>query len=165
MECNQDFSTRNLHLCIGMTLVYSMLALAIGFASDLYKVQLLDVSKFWFLPITLLLFPSIPEELFFRGLLIPRNAAELPWQRSAAYVVFSAFAFTLWHPLNALTVNPTAQPFFCNVYFLIICFLLGLTCGASYLASRSIWVPVIIHWLTVIVWVFALGGRNLVLES
>lgn len=150
--------------CLGIALVYGVAALAIGFASGIYTLELLDISKFWFLPLTLLLFPSIPEEFFFRGLLIPRNVLELPWQRSVSYVIFSAFAFTIWHPLNALTVNPTAQQFFLDPYFLTIVFLLGITCGVSYLLSRSIWVPVLIHWLTVVIWVLFLGGRNLVLE-
>lgn len=150
--------------CLGIALVYGVAALAIGFASGIYTLQLLDIGKFWFLPLTLLLFPSIPEEFFFRGLLIPRNGSELPWQRSVAYVIFSAFAFTIWHPLNALTINPTAQQYFFDPYFLTIVFLLGVACGVSYLLSRSIWVPVLIHWLTVVVWVLLLGGRNLVLE-
>ena len=157
--------TANVPECLRIVLAYSVAALAIGFGSGIYTVQMLDVQKFWYLPLTLLLFPSIPEEFFFRGLLIPRNAAHLPWQRSVSYVVFSAFAFTIWHPLNALTVNPSAQAFFLNPFFLVIVFLLGLACGYCYLLSRSIWVPVLIHWLTVVVWVLFLGGRNLVLES
>jgi len=156
---------RNVTKCLLITVAYSAAALVIGSASGLYQVQFLDLQQFWFLPLTLILFPAIPEEFFFRGFLIPRNAAELPWQRSAAYVIFSAFAFTVWHPLNALTINPTAQPFFLNAYFLAIVFLLGLACSISYVLSRSIWVPVLIHWLTVVVWVTSLGGRNLVLES
>ncbi len=157
--------TRNATKCLLITAAYSVAALAIGFATGLYHFQFLDLQKFWFLPVTLILFPAIPEEFFFRGLLIPRNAADLSWQRSAAYVIFSAFAFTVWHPLNALTINPSAQPFFLNPFFLAIVFLLGLACSVSYLLSRSIWVPVFIHWLTVVVWVTSLGGRNLVLES
>lgn len=156
--------TRNITQCVIITVAYSLAALLIGFPTGLYQVQFLDLQKFWFLPLTLILFPAIPEEFFFRGLLIPRNAAELSWQRSAAYIIFSAFAFTVWHPLNALTINPTAQPFFLNPFFLLIVFLLGLACSTSYVLSRSIWVPVIIHWLTVVVWVTSLGGRNLVIE-
>jgi predicted Abi (CAAX) family protease len=148
----------------GIAVAYSLAALAIGFATDIYSVQFLDIQKFWFLPLTLLIFPSIPEEFFFRGMLIPRNALELPWQRTTAYVLFSAIAFTLWHPLNALTLNTTAQPFFLNIYFLMIVFLLGIACSLSYVLSRSIWAPVLIHWSTVLVWVLCLGGRNLVLE-
>jgi len=70
----------------------------------------------------------------------------------------------VWHPLNALTFNTAANPLFLDPAFLIIVTLLGLTCGYSYALSRSLWVPIIIHWATVTVWVLFLGGRNLVLE-
>ncbi len=40
-------------------IAYSVAALGIGFATGIYSVQLLDFAKFWFLPLTLLLFPSI----------------------------------------------------------------------------------------------------------
>jgi predicted Abi (CAAX) family protease len=30
--------------------------------------------------------------------------------------------------------------------------------------SRCLWMPIIIHWLTVVVWVIFLGGRNKLLE-
>jgi uncharacterized protein len=145
-------------------LMYAAIALSIGFASGVYSVQLLDIEKFWFLPVTLLLFPSIPEELFFRGLLIPRDCQG--WnRRTAFYIILSATAFTLWHPLNAMTINPTAQPFFLDLAFLVIVLLLGVTCALSYILSKSFWVPVGIHWLTVVIWVILLGGRNLVLEG
>ena len=73
-------------------------------------------------------------------------------------------AFTAWHPLNAWLLNPGGRTFFYDPWFLAIVFLLGLTCGATYVASRSLWVPVVIHWATVLIWVFFLGGRNLVKE-
>ncbi|MCW5214835.1 CPBP family intramembrane metalloprotease, partial [Desulfobulbus sp. US5] len=78
--------------------------------------------------------------------------------------LLSAILFTLWHPLNALTVNPGAQALFCDPYFLVIVFCLGIVCSLTYILSRSLWVPIIIHWLTVVVWVIFLGGRNLLLK-
>ena len=70
----------------------------------------------------------------------------------------------MWHPLNAVTVNRSAIPVFLDPAFLVIVAALGLTCGYSYVVSQSIWVPIFIHWATVVVWVLFLGGRNLVLE-
>jgi predicted Abi (CAAX) family protease len=70
----------------------------------------------------------------------------------------------VWHPFNALVFNPTAIPLFLDPWFLVIVGAMGVTCGYAYVVSRSIWVPVIIHWAAVTVWVLALGGRNLVLE-
>jgi len=80
------------------------------------------------------------------------------------FTLLSATLFTLWHPLNALTINPGAEALFCNPGFLLIVFCLGGVCSLSYIASRSLWVPIIIHWLTVVVWVLFLGGRNLLLQ-
>ena len=61
--------------------------------------------------------------------------------------------------------NPVSAVFFHNPYFLIIVTLLGITCSIAYIYSKSLWVPVIIHWLTVLIWVLLLGGRNLILDA
>ncbi len=156
---------KNAGVWLAIAAVYGVAALTIGFSFGIYQLQPLDLIKFWFLPLTLLLFPCVPEEFFFRAMLLPRDLAAGSWQRTSGYVLLSAVMFTLWHPLNALTVNPTAQPFFLNVPFLVIVFLLGITCSLSYILSRSFWVPLAIHWSTVVVWVLFLGGRNLVLEQ
>ena len=72
--------------------------------------------------------------------------------------------FVAWHPLNAATINPSAPTIFFDPAFLAITAVLGITCGYGYVVSKSLWVPVLIHWATVVAWVFFLGGRNLVLE-
>jgi uncharacterized protein len=156
---------RKANIWIPAVVVYSIIAMAIGFGLQLYEFKPLAIQKFWYLPVTLIIFPSFLEEFFFRGLLIPRDALDKGWKHAIGWIVASSLAFTLWHPLNALTINPSAQPFFLNVPFLIIVFCLGIVCGIGYVASRSLWTAVFIHWLTVVVWVFFLGGRNLVLES
>lgn len=97
-------------------------------------------------------------------MLVPRDLLAYPVNRQVKILVMDAAVFVLWHPINALTINPTARGVFLDPVFLLIVFVLGLVAGVGYAASRSIWVPVIMHWLTVIVWVMLLGGRNLVLE-
>ncbi len=144
--------------------LYGSAALGIGIATNLFQLQFLDLRRFWFLPITLLVFPCLLEELFFRGVLINRDVLDKGHKQALMQIGFSALAFTLWHPLNAWTINKSAQPFFFNPWFLIIVFLLGLICGYSYVRSRSLWTPILIHWLTVLIWVIGLGGRNLVLQ-
>lgn len=145
-------------------ILYAIAALGIGFASGLYSFKPLDLTHFWFLPITLFVFPCFLEEIVFRGLLIQRDVLDRNPKQAIFQIGFSSFVFTLWHPLNALTINRSAQSFFLNPWFLLITFLLGLTCGYAYARSRSIWSPILIHWLTVLVWVFFLGGRNLILK-
>ena len=113
------------------------------------------------LPFVLLVFPTLPEEIVFRGLLMPRAAAGR--RRAAIAVGLSTGAFVLWHPLNAWLFNPGARGLFYDPCFLALVAGLGIACGTGYAATRSLWVPVLMHWMTVVVWVGLFGGRNLML--
>lgn len=144
--------------------VYVLLALGIGHYSGLFEPVFLKSKMVFILPVTLFVFPSFLEEAFFRGILIPNDAKNHSKKRIWFYLVMSTVLFILWHPVNALTFNTFAIPLFLNPYFLLLCALLGITCGISYIVSRSLWIPIIIHWLTVVVWVVFLGGRNMILE-
>jgi predicted Abi (CAAX) family protease len=144
--------------------VYVCASLAIGSYAGLFSVGIIDHRMSVVLPFSLFVFPSLLEEAFFRGILIPNNAATRSKSRIAAYIAVSTAAFVLWHPANALTINTTAATLFLNPAFLLIVALLGITCSVSYVLSRSLWTPIIIHWLTVVVWVIFLGGRNKILE-
>lgn len=114
--------------------------------------------------VTLFVFPSLLEEAFFRGILIPRDTVERGATRSILAIGWSTLWFVAWHPFNAVTINPSAPALFLDPAFLLTSAVLGITCGYAYVVSKSLWVPVLIHWATVVVWVFFLGGRNLVLE-
>jgi predicted Abi (CAAX) family protease len=142
---------------------FALIATLYGFLSGLFQLQFIQSKLVFILPLTLFVFPSLLEEIFFRGILIPNNTKERSRAAVFAYIVLSTMLFVLWHPLNALTINQEAQGFFLDVRFLLITVLLGLICGYAYVQSRSIWVSTIIHWMTVLVWVFFFGGRNLVL--
>jgi len=144
--------------------VYVCASLIIGFHAGLFSVGIIDHPMSVVLPFSLFVFPSLLEEAFFRGVIIPNNAFTRSKNRIAAYITISTAAFVLWHPVNALTINTTAAELFLNPVFLLIVALLGITCSVSYILSRSLWTPIIIHWLTVAVWVFFLGGRNILLE-
>lgn len=144
--------------------VFAVLAVSVGFGAGLLSFGWLDSPIAPLLPILLFVFPSLLEEAFFRGVLIPRNILESGRLKTAWSVLISALVFVAWHPFNALTFNPTAIPLFLNPWFLVIVGAMGVTCGYAYVLSGSIWVPVIIHWAAVAVWVLFLGGRNLVLE-
>lgn len=143
---------------------FAIVSVTVGFASGLLKVEWLDSNIAPLLPIALFVFPSLLEEVFFRGVLIPRNILESGFARAAGAVAMSTLVFVAWHPFNALAFNHSAIPLFLDPWFLVLVSALGITCGFGYVVSRSIWVPVIIHWATVSVWVVFLGGRNLVLQ-
>jgi uncharacterized protein len=140
------------------------LAIPIGFGSGLLAPEISKGKLFLFLPFTLLIFPSLLEEAFFRGLLIPRNTRDRGTRQVLFYSLLSSVLFVAWHPLNALTINPGAREIFLDPWFLLITFFLGLSCSLGYIYTRSLWVPVLMHWWTVLVWVLFLGGRNLLLE-
>jgi predicted Abi (CAAX) family protease len=106
---------------------------------------------------------SGPFEGLGAGALV-RDHSDSGRAKAAWSVAISTLVFVAWHPFNALAFNPTAVPLFLNPWFLVIVGAMGVTCGYAYVLSRSVWVPVIIHWAAVTVWVLFLGGRNLVLE-
>ncbi len=144
--------------------IFGLFALGIGFSSGLFDYGLLEGKIVFFLPFTLLVFPSFIEEVFFRGLLIPNDARLRGGRKILIYLLSSTSFFVLWHPIAALVINPAARTFFLNPCFLLIAALLGSACGISYVLSRSLWVPIIMHWLTVVAWVIFLGGRNMILD-
>ena len=143
---------------------YAAIALAIGFGAGWLRVELISAKLALLLFFTLFIFPSLLEEAFFRGILIPRNILEWGSVRATLAIAWSTLFFVAWHPINAATINPSAPVIFFDPTFLAVAAALGVTCGYSYVVSKSLWVPVLIHWATVVVWVFFLGGRNLVLE-
>lgn len=155
---------RNFPAWAGILIVFGIIALTLGFACDLFTVRILDIQKFWYIPALLILFPSIPEELLFRGLMISRDSLDGPRKYTAAQVFLSSAVFTASRPLFELTFGSHAQPYFLSPYFLSIVFLLGVVCSLGYILSRSIWVPIFMHWLTAFIWVMLLGGGDLILS-
>ncbi|MHC4631059.1 MAG: CPBP family glutamic-type intramembrane protease [Planctomycetota bacterium] len=103
-----------------LVLIYVFVVLAIGFYSGLFSVKVIDYPMSILLPFSLFIFPSLLEEVFFRGVLIPNNAINHGEKRIVTYIVVSTTAFALWHPLNALTINRTAATVFLNPSFLLI---------------------------------------------
>ncbi len=155
---------RALRFTTAVTSVYGLIATFIGINSNLFKFSTIESGITFFLPLALFIFPSFLEESFFRGVLIPNNTKEKGLKSVILISLLSSILFVVWHPLNALTINTSAQVMFLNPSFLIVVFCLGLACSLSYIYSKSLWAPVMIHWLTVVIWVFFLGGRNLILE-
>ncbi|MFB2837851.1 type II CAAX prenyl endopeptidase Rce1 family protein [Floridanema evergladense] len=70
----------------------------------------------------------------------------------------SLVLFIIYHPMNAVTFFPAGRKTFFNPIFLLLAAVLGIVCSVVYLQSGSLWLPVIIHWLVVVVWLVFLGG-------
>jgi len=141
--------------------IYCAAALVIGLFSGVLNPGFSNYHNVWLLPFTMLVFPSFLEELFFRGLLLPLDLRQRKPSQQVLFLLGSSLVFVLWHPLNAGLWNTTAQVYFFNPFFLLIVALLGLSCGFLYVYTRSLWVAVLVHWFTILAWVFLFGGHNM----
>lgn len=144
--------------------VYAATALAIGLGSGLLRWEPMLTAWAPVMLLVLLVFPSLLEEGLFRGLLIPRNIRESGLLWTGLAIAWSTILYVLWHPLNALITEIEHRRLFLDPAFLTIVALLGITCGHNYVVSKSLWGPILIHWMTVVVWVFLFGGHNTLLD-
>ena len=147
-------------------LLYMTVALPIGFCSGFFQIEIFK-ANIWVmivLPISLFFIPSLFEEMVFRGFLLPHKERKVPTIRLWFYAAFGIVVFVAWHPINAMTINHSAYAIFTNPLFLSLAALMAIACTITYIKTGSLWVPIAIHWLTVVVWVFFLSGRNFVLN-
>lgn len=139
---------------------YAMVALAIGFGSGWLEVKVLPLPRDRALKLAagLLLLPAVVEELVFRVLLLPRPSQTSDLTTWLVWGTVSLVLFVLYHPLNALTLFPAARQLFADLLFLLLAAGLGFVCSVAYWLSGSLWTPVAIHWIVVVVWLLFLGG-------
>ena len=109
----------------------------------------------------ILLQPALFEEVVFRGLLLPRDVRRMSPSRVAAIAGAGLAVYVASHPLNAWLFRPDVLGLFASPVYLVLASLLGLACTSAYFISRSIWPPVAMHWLTVVTWIWFLGGQAL----
>lgn len=147
-------------------LMYMAVALPLGFCSGFFTIQVLktDIWVMIALPLSLFFIPSLFEEIVFRGFLLPHKERAVSIIHVLFYAAFSIVIFIAWHPINAMTINRPAFALFTDPVFLSLAALMAIACTITYLKTGSLWVPIVIHWLTVVVWVFLLSGRNFLLD-
>lgn len=145
---------------VALLLVFAIVALPIGFLGKFLQVEVLSASWTTIVGIlaTALLMPAVTEELFFRVLLLPRSTENVSASALWLWGCISLVLFIAYHPLNALSFFPRGLKTFFNWIFLLLAALLGIVCTLAYLQSGSLWTPVVIHWLVVVVWLILLGG-------
>ncbi len=105
--------------------------------------------------------PAMFEEVVFRGLLLPRHPRSTRTARLAFTALVALVLYVASHPLNAILFRPSARGVFESPAYLAMVALLGAACTAAYWASKSLWPPIAMHWLTVVVWLWFLGGQAL----
>jgi len=149
---------------LACALVYALflfVAATIGLASGLLRVDVAHAGVDDAIRMAALLFiqPALFEEVIFRGLLLPRDVRSMSRSHAAVVAGLALAVYVASHPLNAWLFRPQVLALFSSHAYLVLTSLLGLTCTATYWISRSIWPSVVIHWLTVVVWIELLGGR------
>jgi predicted Abi (CAAX) family protease len=138
------------------------LGLAMGLRSRLVRPELMEESvvTYLLLPGLLAVTPGLTEELIFRGLLLPHPREPVATPGRLLALAGSLIAFVLWHPFNGRVTPRTGRHIFSDRRFLFQTAVLGGACAAVYMRGGSIWPPAVMHWLTVTVWILALGGRR-----
>lgn len=142
--------------------IYGYMALAIAERSSLFTRRFaeLEVGKLALLALVAVISPSLIEEAFYRAVLLPHPSEGASAPNQLFSVLLSLGLYVGAHPLLAATFWPWSRRYFYRPAFLLIVTLLGAACSASYLATGSVYAPLLIHWLTIVVWKFLYGGPD-----
>ena len=138
-------------------------ALPVGLLSGLLRPTTPQVSPGEMAVAAVLLFlqPALIEEIVFRGLLLPRGGGSMRRGRLAIIAGMALVIYVVSHPISAWLFRSRMLELFASPAYLALATLLGLACTMTYLISRSIWPPVAVHWLSVVIWIWFLGGQRL----
>ena len=149
-------NARHLIILVG---VYVLFASILGWRTGFLSWKPQPVTTVVRVTIASLFAPAILEELFFRVVLLP-YPSDVSFKSYLLRSALSLLLFIIYHPLNALTFFPQGKQVFFDRIFLILAASLGIVCTVTYWQTGSIWLPVLIHWVTVAVWLSYLGGLN-----
>lgn len=152
-----NYSWKNTMVAIG---IYSCFSMALGWKTGFLIWRPQPSLAIIRIMATSLIAPAIVEELFFRVVLLPIPTDNLSFQTYLVHSLFSLCLFIIYHPLNAITFFPQGRIAFFDPVFLTLATALGVICTWSYWQTGSLWLPVIIHWLSVVLWLSFFGGAE-----
>jgi predicted Abi (CAAX) family protease len=153
---------RGLLLSLLLLGAYAALALPLGRRSGFLPLEPLRVRPLVLMrrAAALLFTPALIEEVLFRAALLPHPLEGMAGWSSAAWGALSLGLFVAYHPLAGRLWYPQGRRLFEDGRFLLLTSLLGLVCVIAYQVTGSLWPPVLIHWLVVVIWLELLGGRR-----
>jgi predicted Abi (CAAX) family protease len=99
-----------------------------------------------------LVLPALGEELVFRALVLGPSPST---RRCALGIAL----FVAWHPMQMLIFGAAWGAVVFNPLFLCAVGALGLVLTRVYVKTRSIWPPVVLHWIVVLAWKLS-GGPS-----
>jgi len=146
-------------ICLAVLAVYAAIAFPVGFRLRFLQQEwVTNPQTIVASTLVALIFPSIFEEVIFRGLLLPHPAEAASTATIVLWSIVSLVLFVVAHPLNALLVLTSRRATFYDGTFLTLAGLLGVACTVTYLQSGSLWTAIGLHWAVVVVWLLSLGG-------
>lgn len=147
-------------ICLGWW--FSLIVLPLGFHSQFLAFGIAEISLTAALKVTflLLIMPSVVEEIIFRVFMTYHKTEEALGNKAFVWWCISLISYIIYHPLNSVTFYPEGFPTFINPIFLISTTLLGIACTYLYWKTGSIYPSIIIHWITVVVWLLFLSGYD-----
>lgn len=134
-----------------------VVAPVVGLVTGQMELQGPSLWRALFLPVVLVVFPTLVEEFFHRGILLPRSLLSAGPRRRFAAATASTAVYVSVHPISPL-LGWSDSAFFLDPWMLAIVALLGYACAYAYLRSGSLRAPMLIHWATVVAWNLFLGG-------
>lgn len=145
---------------IGLLIIFALISIPLGYKVNVLEFKIPEISREILIQILLktLIFPAAAEELFFRVLFLPHELEKSTISTQLFWAVVSLILFVIYHPLNGMIFLRNAKELFVNSSFLILVSILGVICTISYIQSGTIYTPILIHWITVIFWLFLFGG-------
>lgn len=153
-------SVRDWRMTVWTALVLAPLLAIMVLGSETMKWQPVFDTATLRLALIALVLPALGEEILFRAALLPMPMEGKPMPPKA--LLLATLLFVLWHPLQALVFGGVRGEIFLDPFFLGAVAALGLACGQLYWRTRSIWPPVVLHWLVVVGWKALAGGPPLV---
>ncbi|TVQ06517.1 MAG: CPBP family intramembrane metalloprotease [Leptolyngbya sp. DLM2.Bin27] len=113
-----------------------------------------------FSALRILFIPALLEEIIFRAMLLPRPSEGISGGLWVLWAIVSLVLFLLYHLLLGKTTYRAAWNTLSDRRFLILAGWLGLVLTGVYWITGSLWPIVFIHWAVVMVWIYALGGKE-----
>jgi predicted Abi (CAAX) family protease len=140
--------------------LYALLAIPFGLKTRFLKRQnaITNPMQAVLTAIYLFFLPALVEEIFFRVMLLPHPLEGVPAGWWLFWALVNLVLFVLYHWVQGKFFRQHVQATLCDRRFLLLAGWLGFILISLYQLTGSLWLITSIHWLVVLVWIFALGG-------
>ncbi len=146
--------------------LYALFAIPFGLKTRFLKRQNASANPVQVVLTAIYLFflPALAEEVFFRVMLLPHPLEGVSAGWWLFWAVVNLGLFVVYHWVQGQFFRKHVRETLCDRRFLLLAGWLGVILIGAYRLTGSLWLITFIHWLVVLVWIFALGGYERVLK-